>query len=546
MAATGAARTTRPSRRERHPLEPPALLPESGAVETTGLAMRRLLILVALVLTWGMSARADDISASGRGVVRIVTIAVVGDEVVGFGHGSGFAVAPNRIVTNAHVVELASRYPDNVVIGVVPSEGDKSFQGTLVKVDTARDLALIEFTGVKLPPLTLYSGTVQDGDPLIALGYPGNVDLATARSAADFITPQSPVRSQGGFAGLRNLQGTSVLLHTASIARGNSGGPLLDRCGRVLGVNSAITRADEGDATFAFAIAGTELAAFLHEAGQPAASVNIPCTSIEDQLAADRNADEKARVDAEEKTRATVAKAESDRQEAISQARGRNEAMRENFMAGAAVLLVLGALGLAGSGLLLSRDRRREGYGVAAGGGVLILGAVALFLSRPGFDESKVIPVPEKHDAATVSTAALGHMVCTLVPERSRVTVTTTDKVDLEIGADGCVNGRTQYAESGTRWQRVLVPDQEQTVSVLDFDPATRIYTNTRYLLSSEQMQRAREIRATVPLKTCSADQSARAALAAQQQSVRATLPPVYNEKLVYSCTAAPSGPPAE
>ncbi|MET0310112.1 MAG: trypsin-like peptidase domain-containing protein [Sphingomonas sp.] len=510
--------------------------------------MRRLLILVALVLAWGAPARADDISASGRGVVRIVTIAVVGDEVVGFGHGSGFAVAPNRIVTNAHVVELASRYPDNVVIGVVPSEGDKSFQGTLIKIDTVRDLALIEFTGVKLPPLTLYSGGVQDGASLIALGYPGNVDLATARSAADFINPQSPVRSQGGFAGLRTLQGTSVLLHTASIARGNSGGPLLDPCGRVLGVNSAITRADEGDSTFAFAIAGNELSAFLHEANQPFATVDVPCTSVEERMAADRSADEKARVDAEEKARALAAKAEADRQDAVAQARTRNEAMRENYMAGAAVLLVLGALALAGSGLLFSRNRKREAYGVAGGGAVLILGAVALFFSRPGFDETKVLAVPERHDsaAAAVNTAALGNMVCTIVPERSRVTVTAIDKVTIDLGADGCVNGRTQYAESGKRWQRVLVPDQEQAVSVLDFDPDTRTYTNTRYLLSADQMKAARALRSTVPLKTCSSDQSARAALAAQQQSIRATLPPVYNEKLVYSCAQAPSGPPAE
>jgi len=243
--------------------------------------MRRLLILVALVLAWGSPARADDISAAGRGVVRIVTIAVVGDEVVGFGHGSGFAVAPNRIVTNAHVVELASRYPDNVVIGVVPSEGDKSFQGTLIKIDTDRDLALIEFSGVKLPPLTLYSGGVQDGESLIALGYPGNVDLATARSAADFITPQSPVRSQGGYAGLRMLQGTSVLLHTASIARGNSGGPLLDNCGRVLGVNSFGTTSDDGaDAEFSFAVSDKELIPFLKSAGVEAAVNALPCRSM--------------------------------------------------------------------------------------------------------------------------------------------------------------------------------------------------------------------------------------------------------------------------
>src|SRR5690606_29926332 len=118
--------------------------------------------------------------------------------------------------------------------GVVPSEGDKSFQGRLIAIDPDRDLALIEFSGVRLPPLTLYGGAVNEGDSLIALGYPGNVDLATARSAADFIKPQSPVRSQGNFSGLRRLQGTSVLLHTAAIARGNSGGPLMDRCGRVL------------------------------------------------------------------------------------------------------------------------------------------------------------------------------------------------------------------------------------------------------------------------------------------------------------------------
>lgn len=501
--------------------------------------MRRLLIVVALLFAWAAPAHADDISASARGVVRIVTIAVVDDEVVGFGHGSGFAVAPNRVVTNAHVVDLASRYPDNVVIGVVPSEGDKSYQGKVIKIDQARDLALIEFTGVRLPPLTLFGGRISDGDSLVALGYPGNVDVATARPAADFIKPQSPVRSQGGFAGLRQLSGVSVLLHTASIARGNSGGPLLDRCGRVLGVNSAITHNDEGDSTFAFAIAGSELAAFLGEAKQPFATVDIPCTSVEEQMAQERSADEKARLAADEASRANAARAEAERDDAITQARNRAETARENYMAGAAVLLVLGALAVGGAGLLLSRERKREAIWVAAGGGVLMLGAAALFLSRPGFDEATVVPVPKAVAAGTTSTAAQGKLVCTLVPERSRVIVSPTDKVDLDIGEDGCINGRTQYAESGTHWQRILVPDQEANVSVLDFDPATATYTNTRYLLSSEQMKQARALRKGVPLKECSSDQAKRAELATQQQSIRTALPPVYNEKLVYKCSAS-------
>lgn len=510
--------------------------------------VRRLLLMVVLALACIGPARADDISASARGVVRIVTIAVVDDEVVGFGHGSGFAVAPNRIVTNAHVVELADRYPDNVVIGIVPSEGDKSFQGRLIAIDQQRDLALIEFSGVRLPPLTLFTGSPGDGESLIALGYPGNVDLATARSAADFINPQSPVRSQGGFAGNRTLQGTSVLLHTAGIARGNSGGPLLDRCGRVLGVNSAITRADEGDSTFAFAIAGSELAAFLRGAKQPFASVGVPCTSIEEQMAQERGAEEKARLEAEARARADASKSASEREDAIAQARSRNVVTRENYMAGAAVLLVLGALALGGAGLLLSRDRRREAIWLAAGGGVLMLGAVLLFLTRPDFDESRILPVPKAGAgiaAAVPDQAALGRMTCTIVPERSRITVTEADRIDLDIGADGCINGRTQYAESGTLWQRILVPEEDQSVSVLVWDPATRTYTNTRYLLSSEQMAKARQLRASVPIKTCSADQAARASLATQQQALRAALPPVYNEKLVYSCTPAASGPPA-
>lgn len=499
----------------------------------------RWLTMMALALAWAQPARADDISASARGVVRIVTIAVVEEDVVGFGHGSGFAVAPNRVVTNAHVVELASRYPGNVVIGVVPSEGDKSYQGRLIAIDPERDLALIEFSGVRLPPLTLFTGSPGEGEALIALGYPGNVDLATARSAADFITPQTPVRSQGGFAGMRNLAGTRVLLHTASIARGNSGGPLLDRCGRVLGVNSAITRGDEGDSTFAFAIAQAELAAFLREAKQPFASVDIPCTSLEEQMARERDADEQARLEAEAAARAKAARAENEREQAIGEARMRNVAARENYMAGAAVLLVLGGLALGGGGLLFSRDRRREAIWVAAGGGVLFAGAAALFLSRPVFDETKVIPVPKTAEENAEETEQRGKLLCTLVPERSRVTVTSAERVEIDVGEDGCINGRTQYAEANGKWQRILVPEQEQSVSVMDYDPDTGTYSHTRYLLSAEQMRKARALRAAVPLKTCSTDQAARAQLATQQQALRAALPPTYNEKLVYRCAAA-------
>jgi len=489
-------------------------------------------------------AMADDIAAASRSVVRVVTIAIVDQEVVGFGHGSGFAVGPNRIVTNAHVVELAQKYPDNVVIGVVPSEGSKSYQGRVVAIDTKRDLALIEFTGGALPVATLYTGAPDDSMGLVSLGYPGNVDLATAQSAADYIKPLAPVRSEGSLSASRNIEGINVLLHSASISRGNSGGPLLDRCGRVMGVNSAITRGEDGDANFAFAIAESELAGFLREHKQAFNAVDIPCMSLEARLSADEAADSAAREAADASRRDSAAREQASRQQAIEAARLNAQRASENVMAISALLLVLGALTAGGGGLLYSRGRQREAIWAGSAGGVLIVAAIIVFLLRPSEEPMLppgfAVPVATPTPAAAAGASSLGKMVCKFQPDRSRVTVSATADVNLDWGQDGCLNGKTQYADDNGKWTRVLVPNDEQTVSVLQFDPATRTYTAYRYFLSAVQMDAARKVRAQSPLKQCSADAGARNNLMVQQQSIRAALPTTYSEKLVYSCSTAP------
>jgi V8-like Glu-specific endopeptidase len=507
---------------------------------------RRWLVAIALALCVGIwlspgTARADDIAAASRSVVRVVTIAIVDQEVVGFGHGSGFAVGPNRIVTNAHVVELAQKYPDNVVIGVVPSEGSKSYQGRVVAIDTKRDLALIEFTGAPLPVATLFTGTPDESMGLVSLGYPGNVDLATAQSAADYIKPLAPVRSEGSLSASRNIEGVNVLLHSASISRGNSGGPLLDRCGRVMGVNSAISRGEDGDANFAFAIAESELASFLRANRQSFNAVDIPCMSLEARLSADEAADAAARESADSARRDAAARDQASRQQAIEDARLNAQRASENVMAIAALLLVLGALAAGGGGLLYSRGKQREAIWAASAGGVLILAAIIVFLLRPS--EEPMLPPGFAVPSATptpVAARPLGKMVCKFQPDRSRVTVSATNDVNLGWGQDGCMNERTQYADDNGKWTRVLVPNDEQTVSVLQFDPDTRTYVAYRYFLSAAQMDAARKLRAQSPLKQCSADAGARNNLMVQQQSIRAALPATYSEKLVYSCTAAP------
>lgn len=499
----------------------------------------RLMMFLAVAMSLAAPACADDISAAGRGVVRVVTIASAEGETVGFGHGSGFAIAPNRIVTNAHVVELAARYPANVVIGIVPSEGAKGYRGRLIAYDAQRDLALIEFGGAPLPPLTVYPGPVRDGEPVVALGYPGNVDLATAQSSADYIRPLSPVRSQGGYAGRRAISGIDVLLHTASIARGNSGGPLLDECGRVVGVNSAITRAEEGDSSFGFAVADTELAAFLRAAKQPYATTGVGCVSVEQRLKQDeqdaaRRAEDDARAarDAEARTAAA-------REAAADQAQADLAVVRENFIGAATLMLVLGSLAISSGGLAAPRSRGRR-PALTALGVVLILGGVGVFFARP-----QGAPAPRTASLAQAAAplpapAPTGKMLCRIDPARSRINTSSPGDVAIDWGKDGCMNTRTQYVENGSRWERILVPSREQTVSVLEYVPAERRYSESRYLLDARAMEQARRLRASVTIKACSADEATRQKLSQQQAAIRDALPPQPDEWLVYACTAAP------
>lgn len=506
--------------------------------------MTRLLALLfalfAVTLTAPLPARAaDDISAASRSVVRVVTVAMVDGEVVGFGHGSGIAISPTRIVTNAHVVESAAKYPGNVALGVVPSEGQKSYAGKLIAIDAARDLALVEITEGRLPAAAIYTGPLDSGAEVVALGYPGNVDLATARSANDYITPRTPTRSEGNMSNLQSVDGVAMLIHTAKISRGNSGGPLVDGCGRIAGINTAITRADDGDSPFAFAIAGRELLRFLADADQQYTSVGTPCLSLAEADARDRAAlDAEARASAEANA-AKDAAAKLDRERKLARAEDEALSARENRIALAGVLFVIGALA-AGAGLLFYSQKNLRHAKIAGGAGaVLMLGAAVLFATRPDA-HAELAEEAAKTPAAGAPKLAEGSLLCTIRPDRSRITVSATTDVPITIGKGGCVNGRTQYTQGADdRWQRILVPNEEATVTVASIDSAGRDYRVERYLLDAETMTKARETRAAITLRSCTANPDELAGLAAQQDAIRSALPATPNERLVYRCQPA-------
>jgi S1-C subfamily serine protease len=490
------------------------------------MGMLRLTLILLVLLGFAAPACADDVSAAARGVVRVVVVANEDGEVADFSHGSGFAVAPNRIVTNAHVVALAREYPDSYQIGVVPSEGDQSYAARIVTIDPARDLALLEVVEGAITPIPLFMGPVTEGADVVALGYPGNVDAATAQSAADFIRPASPTRSTGNFSNERLISGSHALLHTANVARGHSGGPLVDPCGRVIGVNSFITSGEDGDAPFAFAIANRELAAFLRGAGQPYAAISSECVSMADRLRQD--SEHQGRED--EAARRAREKAQ---REAEAKAAAANQDARENYTAVALLLGVLGLAGLGGAGLMLLKDRQRPGYILGGLGLVFVLGSAAAFLSRPSRSELDSPAAP----ATAPSGSLQGTYLCRFADDRSRITVSSAEDVVLRWSEGGCVNGRTQYAQTGDAWHRILVPNDEATVSVAEFRPAAGDYVVTRYLLGAAAMKQVRDLRSQIELKSCTADDEALALLADRQETIRSSLPRVPNERLVYDCS---------
>jgi S1-C subfamily serine protease len=171
-------------------------------------------------------ADASDISAASRSVVRVIVYSSAEGQQSIVSIGSGVVVARDKIVTNAHVVEMASM-DDSVQIVIVPSDGTQSYRARVSASLPGKDLALLQLTSGALVPASIFAGTPEDGADVFAIGYPASVDVALEQSEADVLRPQQPVKTRGTVSSGRTSKSVESLLHTAPIAPGNSGGPLL-------------------------------------------------------------------------------------------------------------------------------------------------------------------------------------------------------------------------------------------------------------------------------------------------------------------------------
>jgi S1-C subfamily serine protease len=179
------------------------------------------------------------LDAYSRAVITVVD--AVGPAVVGvsagvksggsgtgqIGSGSGVIIAPDGyVLTNDHVVHDARQLSVTLTNGT-------TLPAALVGVDPATDLAVIRADGSGLPYASLGdSGSLHAGQLIIAIGNPFGFQSTVSTGVVSALG--RALRSQQG----RLIE--NIIQHTAPLNPGNSGGPLVDSRGRIVGINTAI------------------------------------------------------------------------------------------------------------------------------------------------------------------------------------------------------------------------------------------------------------------------------------------------------------------
>jgi serine protease Do len=158
------------------------------------------------------------------------------------GSGSGFVIQGGYIVTNNHVVDHASR------MNVILNDG-RELQATLVGTDPKTDLAVIKVDTKDLPPALPWgdSDRARPGDSVFAMGAPYGLGSTVTAGI---------ISARGRYIGGSYDDYIQV---DAPINQGNSGGPLFDANGQVIGVNSMIFSPTGGNVGIGFSIS-SELA----------------------------------------------------------------------------------------------------------------------------------------------------------------------------------------------------------------------------------------------------------------------------------------------
>jgi hypothetical protein len=180
------------------------------------------------------------------------------------GNGTGISLGDGKVLTNHHVVQGAAQ------VWVRFDDGRRE-PVQVLRTDPRRDLAMLQSSFMDQPAAQIGdSRALRATDSVFAVGYP----------MADLIGAQSTTVTRGIFSGLNDTLGVRHVQTDTPINSGNSGGPLTDSQGRVIGV---VTWKLRGAVGLNYAVASDEVHAFLQATGpatEPVTQVaSLPATT---------------------------------------------------------------------------------------------------------------------------------------------------------------------------------------------------------------------------------------------------------------------------
>ena len=175
------------------------------------------------------------------------------------GSGSGFFIAPDLVLTNRHVVEgfwqclVVNKNIGHPVVANVVARG----------VEDAREFAVLRLTSsVDIKPLS-FSTKAKRADRVNTWGFPGLLLKIDPNAIPEV------VYSSGEINVIYDRLMVSIIAHTAVVSQGNSGGPLTDDKGRVVGVNTLIMGNNESYRQANIALSAKDIISFLRANNLP-------------------------------------------------------------------------------------------------------------------------------------------------------------------------------------------------------------------------------------------------------------------------------------